>query len=103
MFAIIKTGGKQYKVKEGQVLEVESLNIPAEESLEIRDVLLVDTGDTVMVGRPTLSSATVQASVVSHGQGDKVLIFKKKKKKQYRRLRGHRQQYTAIRIDKINV
>lgn len=103
MFAIIKTGGKQYKVAEGQVLRVETLDAAPEATVEIRDVLLVDTGDTVIVGKPVLSSACVAATVLEEGKGDKVLIFKKKKKKQYRRFKGHRQEFTTLRIDKISI
>jgi len=103
LFAIIKSGGKQYKVEEGQVLHVESLEAEPGQSVEIRDVLLVDTEDAVLVGTPVIQNVTVQATVVGEGQGEKVLVFKKKKKKQYRRFKGHRQEYTALKIDKIQI
>lgn len=103
MFAIIKTGGKQYKVEEGQILNVEALDFEPQEKVEIRDILLVNTGDTLLVGKPVLESARVEATVIEHAKGDKVIVFKKKRKKQYRRFKGHRQCYTALQIDKISV
>ena len=103
MFAIIKTGGKQYKVQEGQTLRVETLNTPVGEGVEIKDVLLVETEDAVMVGTPLIRNAAVKATVVEVGKGDKTLVFKKKKRKQYKRLKGHRQEFSALKIDKIEV
>ena len=103
MLAIIKTGGKQYKVEEGQTLQVESLDVAVNDTVQLHDVLMVDTGDTLLVGRPTLENVTIQASVVEHGKGEKVLIFKKKHKKQYQRLKGHRQRYTTLKIDQISL
>lgn len=103
MFAIIKSGSKQYKVEEGQVVRVESLGLPEGEKVEIRDVLLVDCDGQVRVGKPSVDGAFVKASVVGNGKADKVIVFKYKRKKQYKRTRGHRQQYTALKIEKITV
>ena len=100
MFAVIRTGGKQYRVEEGQTLRVEKL--PAEEgsSVEFPEVLLVG-GDQVAVGTPTVKGATVKATVVRHGLGRKTLVEKFKAKVMYRRRVGHRQPFTEIRIDAI--
>jgi len=103
LFAVIKSGGKQYKVSEGQIIKVETLPVDEGETVEITDVLLIDSGETVTVGKPTVESAVVQASVVEQGKDKKVLIFKKKRRKQYKRLRGHRQNYTALKIEKISL
>ncbi len=103
MFAVIRTGGKQYKVEEGQLIKVESLDVPAGETVEIGDVLLVDTGEATQVGTPNVENAVVQATVVDHDKHDKVVVFKKKRRKQYKRFRGHRQPYTALKIEKINI
>lgn len=103
MFAIIKTGGKQYKVKEGQTVKVESLGTEVGGDVEIKDVLLVETDEAVMVGTPVIRNAAVKATVVEIGKGDKTLVFKKKKRKQYKRTKGHRQEFTALKIEKIEV
>jgi large subunit ribosomal protein L21 len=103
VFAIIKTGGKQYKVEEGKTVRVEALDAPVGEGVEIQDVLLVETEDAVLVGTPIIANAAVKATVVEIGKGDKTLVFKKKKRKQYQRLKGHRQEFTALKIDKIEV
>jgi large subunit ribosomal protein L21 len=103
LYAVIKTGGKQYRVEEGQVIKVEQLPNEAGDSVELTDVLLVDTGDGVRVGQPLVENASVKASVVENGRGKKVIVFKKKRRKQYKRTRGHRQNFTALKIEKINV
>ena len=97
MYAIIKTGGKQYKVAQGDVISVEKLNaeVGAEVSLEV--LMLVD-GETVTVGKPVVDGASVVAKVVEHGKGDKVVVFKYKPKKDYRKTQGHRQPYTKLEI-----
>lgn len=97
MYAIIKTGGKQYKVAEGDVLNVEKLDVEvgAEVSLEV--LMLVD-GDAITVGKPVVDGASVVAKVVEHGKGDKVVVFKYKPKKDYRKTQGHRQPYTKLEI-----
>jgi large subunit ribosomal protein L21 len=103
LFAVIKSGGKQYKIEEGQTIRVETLPVTEGDSLEITDVLLVDTGEEIKIGTPTVENAVVKASVVENGKDDKVVVFKKKRRKQYKRLRGHRQQFTALKIDKIQL
>lgn len=102
MYAIIETGGKQYKVEEGQIIEVEKVPFEVGEKVELDKVLLVaDNG--VKVGRPMVEGAKVLATVVEHGRGEKVIVFKFKPKKRYRRKLGHRQPYTRLRIEKIVV
>ncbi|NLI45621.1 MAG: 50S ribosomal protein L21 [Acidobacteria bacterium] len=103
MFAIIRSGGKQYKAAEGQVVRVEQLDVPVGEHVTIDDVLLLDTDDAVLVGTPTIQNAAVQATVMEHGQADKVIVFKKKIRKQYKRFNGHRQPFTDLKIDKISM
>lgn len=103
MFAVIKTGGKQYRVEEGDVLRVESLHVEAGAGVAFSDVLLVGNGEAVQVGSPNVAHAVVAGEVVDVGKGRKVIVFKKKRRKQYRRFKGHRQEYTAVRIGKISV
>ncbi len=101
MFAVIKTGGKQYVVKEGDVLSVEKLNAEAGQKLLFDQVLLIEDGEQTLIGTPILEKAVVKAEVVKNYKHDKILVFKKKRRKQYRRTRGHRQPLTEIRIEKI--
>ncbi|NLV32796.1 MAG: 50S ribosomal protein L21 [Acidobacteria bacterium] len=103
MYAVIMTGGKQYRVSEGDVVEVEKLDAELGAPVEFKDVLLVKTEDRTLIGQPLVPGATVQGVLQSQGKSDTVLVFKYKKKKQYRRTRGHRQQFSEIRIDKINI
>ena len=103
MYAVIMTGGKQYQVSEGDVVHVEKLNAELGAPVEFTDVLLVKTEDKTLIGQPIVQGASVQGVLQSQGKDDKVLVFKYKKKKQYRRTRGHRQQYSEVRIDKINI
>ena len=102
MYAVIKTGGKQYRVSAGEKLKVESL--PAEVGAEVTldQVLMVADGDNVTLGSPMLSGASVKATVVSHGRGEKIKIFKMRRRKHYRKTLGHRQNYTEIRISGIH-
>ena len=101
MYAVIKTGGKQYRVCAGQKLKVEQ--IPAEVGAEITldQVLMVGEGESVKIGAPFLAGATVKATVISHGRHDKVKIFKMRRRKHYQKHQGHRQNYTELRIDAI--
>ncbi|MBY6035322.1 50S ribosomal protein L21 [Fictibacillus nanhaiensis] len=101
MYAIIQTGGKQVRVEEGQVIYVEKLDIEAGETVTFEDVLMVG-GDSLKVGAPLVEGATVTAKVEKHGRGEKVVVYKFKAKKNYRRKQGHRQPYTKVVIDKIN-
>mgnify|MGYP001953602618 CR=1 FL=1 len=101
MYAIIETGGKQLKVEEGQTLFIEKLPAEAGETVTFDKVLFIG-GEEVKVGQPTVEGANVTAKVVEHGKGDKVVIFKFKKRKNYRRKQGHRQPYTKVTVEKIN-
>jgi large subunit ribosomal protein L21 len=101
MYAIIRTGGKQYRVKSGEQLRVEALPADVGAALSFDEVLLVGDGDGVKVGAPFVSGAKVKATVVSQGRGDKVRIFKMRRRKHYQRTQGHRQSYTELRIDDI--
>jgi large subunit ribosomal protein L21 len=101
MYAIIKSGGKQYRVKAGEQVRVEALAAEVGSTVSLEEVLLVGTGDGVTVGAPLVSGAKVKATVVSHGRGDKVKIFKLRRRKHYQKTQGHRQSYTELRIDDI--
>lgn len=101
MYAIIETGGKQYKVQEGDTLSVEKLSAPEGETVQFDKVLLVANGDDIKAGTPTVDGASVSAKVVEHGRGKKLTVFKYKPKKNYHRKLGHRQPFTKISIEKI--
>jgi large subunit ribosomal protein L21 len=103
VYAVIKSGGKQYCVCEGDIVRVEKLEIEQGAPVEFKDVLLVKTDDKTYIGQPLVQGASVVGVMQSHGKDRKVLVFKYKKKKQYRRTRGHRQQHSEIRIEKINL
>lgn len=103
MYAVIVTGGKQYRVKEGDVLSVEKLNIEPGRKAQFDRVLLIEDGDDIRVGTPVLDNAMVLALVLENYKDEKVLVFKKKRRKQYRRTRGHRQPLTKIRIARITL
>jgi large subunit ribosomal protein L21 len=103
MYAVIKTGGKQYKVAAGGKLKVESLPVEVGGEVEIKDVLMVADGENVRIGSPTVSGASVKATVLAHGRGEKVMIFKMRRRKHYRKSQGHRQNFTEIRIDGISL
>ncbi len=97
MYAIIRTGGKQYKVEAGDVLTVEKLDMEVGSVVSF-DVLMLCDGDKISVGRPTVSGAAVNAEILEHGKAKKVIVFKYKPKKNYRKKQGHRQPYTKVRI-----
>lgn len=101
MYAIIATGGKQYKVSEGDIINVEKLGVEAGESVTFEQVLAVNNGSLV-VGSPTVANATVTASVVKEGKGKKVIVYKYKRKSGYHKKNGHRQLFTQVKIEKIN-
>ena len=103
MNAIIETGGKQYKVAEGDTLFIEKLPVEAGEAVTFDKVLAVIDGENVTVGTPVVEGAKVDASVVKNGKGKKIIVFKYKPKKGYRRKQGHRQPYTKVTIGKISV
>lgn len=101
MFAIIKTGGKQYKVSEGDIIKVEKIEAEAGDKIEFDQVLMV-AGDDVKVGSPVVEGAKVQAEVLDQKKDKKIVIFKFKAKKNYRKKKGHRQPYTLVKIEKID-
>ena len=101
MHAIIETGGKQYRVTEGDVLFIEKLPVDAGESIVFDKVLAVLDGDKATIGTPVVAGAAVEASVVKNGRGKKIMIFKYNSKKGYRKRQGHRQPYTKVEISKI--
>jgi len=103
MFAVIKTGGKQYRVQEGDILEIEKLDYQAGQEIEFTDVLLVDDDSQTLIGTPFVEQAKVVGIVVESFKGEKVIVFKKKRRKQYRRKKGHRQQLLKVKIAKIIV
>jgi large subunit ribosomal protein L21 len=103
VYAVIVSGGKQYRVSEGEVVRVEELGVESGAEVEFTNVLLVRTDEQTYIGQPLVQGASVKGVVQEIGKGEKVLVFKYKKKKQYRRTRGHRQHYSAVRIDKISL
>ncbi|MDJ0722669.1 MAG: 50S ribosomal protein L21 [Desulfobacterales bacterium] len=101
MYAVVKTGGKQYRVKEGDVLRVEKLAGDVGAEIAFEDVLLFSDGENLQVGTPSLDNIAVTGRIVEQGKAPKILVFKYKRRKRYRRKQGHRQPYTAIKIDSI--
>jgi large subunit ribosomal protein L21 len=101
MYAIIKSGGKQYRVQSGEQLRVESLAAEVGAAVAFDQVLMVGAGESVRVGAPLVAGAQVKATVLAHGRGDKVRIFKLRRRKHYQKSQGHRQNYTEVRIDDI--
>jgi large subunit ribosomal protein L21 len=102
MYAVIKSGGKQYRVREGQTLKLEKLEMATGDSLDFDQVLMVADGDDVKVGAPLLNGAKVSAEIVSHGRGEKVRIIKFRRRKHSMRRQGHRQWYTEVKITGIS-
>ena len=103
MYAVIRSGGKQYKVAPGQTIRLGKVAGSVGSKVELGDVLLVENEGNIQVGSPIVANAKIQATVLEHDRAKKILVFKKKRKKQYRRTQGHRQDYTAVRIDSIIV
>lgn len=103
MYAVIETGGKQYRVEEGETLEVELLKYREGDQITFDDVLLVGDGSDVKVGQPTVEGAEVKATVLGRTKGPKIIIFKYSGRSTYRRKTGHRQHYTRLRVDSISV
>ncbi len=101
MYAVIRTGGKQYRVQEGDVLNVEKLDAQEGSTVTFDEVLALSTNDGFKVGTPVVEGAAVEAKVVGHGKGKKIIVFKYKPKKNYRRTQGHRQPYTKVQITRI--
>ncbi|MGD9730599.1 MAG: 50S ribosomal protein L21 [Desulfamplus sp.] len=103
MYAVIKTGGKQYKVEEGQILRVEKLEGEIGSDIKFDDVLLYSDGENITLGSPVIKNAFVSGNIVEQGKGKKVIVFKYKRRKSYKRMRGHRQLYTAVKINSIQI
>ena len=101
MYAVIRTGGKQYKVAEGETLKVERLDGAEGDVIEIEDVLLIGDGDDIKVGAPTVSGAKVSATIKSHGRGEKIRVVNFRRRQGYKREQGHRQSYTELLIGSI--
>jgi large subunit ribosomal protein L21 len=102
MYAVIKTGGKQYKVAPGEKLKIEQIPADVGAQVNFDQVLMVGDGDAVKVGTPVVAGASVQATVVAQGRGGKIKIFKMRRRKHYQKHQGHRQNYTEVRIDGIS-
>lgn len=103
MYAIVESGGRQYRAEEGHSFSVEKLPYEVGESIELENVYLLSTEDGVQVGQPTVSGAKVKATVIDQYRGKKIFVWKYRPKKRYRRRQGHRQSYTKLRIDEIIV
>jgi len=101
MYAVVKTGGKQYRVSAGTKIKVEQLNGDVGSEVTLDQVLMIAEDGNVKLGRPTLSGAAVKAKVIAHGRGDKVNIFKMRRRKHYRKSQGHRQNFTELEITGI--
>lgn len=103
MYAVFKTGGKQYRAKAGDVLKVETLKGEVGDSIELGEILMVTDGDDVTFGEPTISGGKIAAEVISHGRGDKIRIIKFRRRKHSMKQMGHRQNYTEIKITDISI
>lgn len=102
MYAVIKTGGKQYRVTEGDTLKVEKLAAEVGDKIELNDVLMVADGDDIKIGAPTVDGGKVTATVKAHGRGDKVMIIKFRRRKHSKKTQGHRQDFTELQITGIS-
>lgn len=101
MYAVITSGGKQYRVKEGQTLKLETLDAEVGSKIDIKEVLLVANGDEIKLGKPFVDGSKVVASIVSHGRGKKIRIIKFRRRKHHMKRMGHRQNYTEVKIETI--
>jgi large subunit ribosomal protein L21 len=101
MYAIINSGGKQYKVAEGDLLRIEKIDGEAGGRVKFDNVLLFSDGESCKIGSPALDNVEVEGHIVEQGKGKKIIVFKYKRRKRYRRTQGHRQEYTAVKIDSI--
>ena len=102
MYAVIKTGGKQYRVQQGDVIFVEKIDAQADEAVTFEEVLLVNDGDQTKIGAPTVAGAKVEGKVLGQVKGQKIVVYKYKAKKNERKKQGHRQPYTKVEITAIN-
>lgn len=103
MFAVFKTGGKQFRAVPGARLRIPSLDAEPGDAITFDDVLLAQDGDDVKIGAPTLDGASITAEVVRHGREDKIIVFKRKRRKGYRKKQGHRQGFTEVRIEDVRI
>ena len=101
MYAIIASGGKQYKVRQGDILRVEKITGEVGSPVTFEKVLMYSDGETASIGQPVLDNVAVKGHIVDQGKGKKIIVFKYKRRKRYRRKQGHRQLYTAVKIDSI--
>jgi large subunit ribosomal protein L21 len=101
VYAIIQVGGMQYRAEEGAVLQVPLQRVEQGQTMDISDVLLVNTGESSLIGTPFVEGAKVEAEVVSHGKQPRIRVYKYKRRTKYRRTRGHRQEFTEIKVNKI--
>lgn len=102
MYAVIETGGKQYRVQEGDTVFVEKLHGEAGENVKLDKILLISANEELKVGKPYLEGASVEAEILEQGKAKKIIVFKYKSKKDYRKKQGHRQPYTKLKISSIN-
>ena len=102
MYAVIETGGKQYRVSEGDIITVEKLEAEVGEALTIKEVIALNKDNDLLIGAPYVTGASVKAEVLEHGKGEKVVIYKYKAKKDYRKKQGHRQPYTKLQIKTVS-
>jgi large subunit ribosomal protein L21 len=103
MYAVIRTGGRQYRAEVGAVIDVDRLPQEVNDSFEIEDVLLIGNGDNTVIGQPTVEGAKVKVTVVEQGRDAKIIVFKYRQRTNFRRKRGHRQYFTRLRVDEIIV
>ena len=103
MYAVIASGGKQYKVETGEVLRLEKISGEVGDKISFDNVLMFSDGENVQVGQPALENVAVQGHIVEQDKAKKIIVFKYKRRKRYRRTQGHRQQFTAVQIDSIDV
>lgn len=101
MYAVVKTGGKQYTISEGDVFNVENLDGEVGSTLELSDVVAIGSGDDLKIGTPFVEGASVSAEVVEHGRDKKIIVFKKKRRKGYKKKQGHRQGFTSLKVTAI--
>lgn len=101
MYAVIRSGGKQYKVTPGECVRLDKIVADKGATIQLEDVLAIHDGSDLTVGSPTLASATVTATVVNHGRGEKVIVYRFKRRKGFHKKKGHRQDFTEVRIDNI--
>ena len=103
MYAVVSTGGKQYRIQEGDILRIEKIPGEVGTPLTFENVLLYSDGEKLSIGQPVLENISVNAHIVEQGKAKKIIVFKYKRRKRFRRKQGHRQQFTAVKIDKIEV